>query len=58
MEMKTIKDLIPEEEQFKIIDKIINEEGKNKKLSDTLTKKFQEKGFSVRLISALFGGDK
>jgi len=57
-EIKTIKTLIPEDEQYEIIDKIINEEFDNQTLTDALTSKFKEKGFPIRLITLLFGGEQ
>ncbi|NRU52434.1 hypothetical protein [Clostridium beijerinckii] len=56
--IKTIKNLVSEDIQYDVIDKIINEEFNNQKLIDALTLKFEEKGFSVRLITLLFGGEQ
>lgn len=56
-EIKTIKNLIPEEDQYKIIGKIIKEEFNNQKLIDALTRKLNEKGFSARIMTGVFGGD-
>jgi hypothetical protein len=57
-DIKTIKNLISIDDQYDIIDKIVNEEFKNLKLTDEVTKKFKDKNLSIRLIPALFGGDK
>lgn len=57
-EIKTIKTLIPEDVRFEVIDRIVEEEYGNKKLMDSLTLKFKEKGFQLRLATALLGGDK
>jgi hypothetical protein len=56
--IKTIKNKISEEKQYEVIDKIINEEFNNQKLTDALTIKFKEKGFPVRLITLLFAGEQ
>jgi len=58
MEVKTIKELIPEEKQFDVIDKIVEEEYGNQKLIDALMVKFKEKGFQIRMATALLSGDK
>jgi hypothetical protein len=57
-EIKNIKDLVPEEKQFEVINEILKEQYKNKKLSDAITKKFREKNLNIRLMSSLFGGEK
>jgi hypothetical protein len=57
-EIKNIKDLVPEEKQFEVINEILKEQYNNKTLANAITKKFREKNINVRLMSSLFGGER
>lgn len=57
-EIREIKELIPVEEQYEIIDKILKNEINNKELTTSISKKFKEKNIPERLMMALFNEDK